>query len=83
MARGYNRNGWILFLLLICGLVVGGFLGELLGNYVPVLEYGYNLEITPHTWNLGIITLTFGFSLKINMFSILGIALAVFTYRKI
>ncbi len=82
MARGYNRSGWILLLLIICGLVVGGFLGELLGSYIPVLQYGYNLEVTPHTWSLGIFSLTFGISLKINMFSVLGIAAGIFMFKK-
>lgn len=43
LRRSSGRGGWTMFLMVVCGLVVGGFLGELLGNYVPILKYGYSL----------------------------------------
>lgn len=82
MAKGYRRNGWIMVVLLMVGLVIGGFLGELLGNYVPILKFGYPIEITPHTWSLSIVKLHFGFSMNINMFSILGIIAAILIYKE-
>ncbi|HCJ57217.1 DUF4321 domain-containing protein [Lutispora sp.] len=82
MMRNTGRNGWILLLILICGVVVGGFIGEILGNYIPILKYGYNLGVSPHTYDLRVIKLTFGLTFNINMFSILGIIIAILVFRK-
>ncbi|MCQ1528477.1 DUF4321 domain-containing protein [Lutispora saccharofermentans] len=82
MMRNTERNGWILLLILICGIVVGGFIGEMLGNYIPILKYGYNLGVSPHTYDLRVIKLTFGLTFNINMFSILGIIIAILVFRK-
>ncbi len=84
MARGTNGNNfWILFLLIITGAVIGSFIGELLGGYMPILKFGYNnFGISTHTWDLKVIKLTLGLVFNINMFSILGIILAIIIYRK-
>ncbi|HYE11717.1 MAG TPA: DUF4321 domain-containing protein [Patescibacteria group bacterium] len=83
MKRESSKGGWVMLLMVVCGLVVGGFLGELLGKYLPILKYGYNLGISTHEWNLQVLRLTFGLSFNINMFSILGIVLAIYLYRKL
>ncbi len=83
MSKSYSRgNGWILFLMILSGIVIGGFLGELLGQYVPILKYGMNLGVSTHTWNLKILELTIGCKFNINMFSILGIIAGIFFYKK-
>jgi len=83
LKRESSKGGWVMLLMVVCGLVVGGFLGELLGKYLPILKYGYNLGISTHEWNLQVLRLTFGLSFNINMFSILGIVLAIYLYRKL
>ncbi|MGI6586026.1 MAG: DUF4321 domain-containing protein [Gracilibacteraceae bacterium] len=80
LRRGSGGNAWIMLLMVVCGLVVGGFLGELLGNYFPVLKYGYNLGVSAHEWDFHVLRLTFGFNFNINMFSILGIVIAIYIY---
>lgn len=82
MARANRGSFWILLLLIIVGVVIGGFLGELLGTYVPIFKFGYELGVTPHTWDLKVIKVTFGLMFDINMFSILGIILAIIIFRK-
>ncbi len=83
LRREGGRSGWIMLLMVVCGLVVGGFLGELLGKYFPILKYGYNLGVSAHEWNFHILRLTFGFDFNINMFSILGIVIAIYIYRRL
>lgn len=84
MLRKENgRSGWIMLLMVLCGLVVGGFLGELLGKYLPILKYGYKLGVSTHEWNFHVLRLTFGLDFNINMFSVLGIAIAIYLYRKL
>ncbi|SHJ00544.1 DUF4321 domain-containing protein [Lutispora thermophila] len=83
MMRNTRGNGWVLLLVLLCGIIVGGFIGEVLGNFIPILKYGYNLGVTPHTYDLRILKITFGLSFNINMFSILGIIISIIVYRRL
>lgn len=85
----YNRkekNGWSLFLLILAGIVLGGFLGTL-GKDVSFLNwinfgYGYGLE-DPIKLNLQILLIEFKLYFKLTIASILGIAAAIFIYRKL
>jgi hypothetical protein len=83
MSKSYSKgNGWILFLMIVSGIVIGGFFGELIGQYVPILKYGLDFGVSNHTWDLKILELTLGFNFSINMFSILGILSAIFFYKR-
>ena len=85
MSRGNaGKNNWALFLLLLAGIVLGGFLG-LLAEGVPFLSwlnYGQNFGFAePIVLNLGILVLTFGLTIKITIASIIGVLLAIIIYR--
>lgn len=81
-----DKNFWILLIFLLSGLVIGGLLGELAGNVGGLwwLSFGqqFGLE-SPLVLNLSILSITFAFSVKINIASIIGLAIAIFIYRKI
>lgn len=81
-----DRNIWILLIFILSGLVIGGLLGELAANvnWLWWLSFGqqFGLE-SPFVLNLSIISITFAFSMKINIASIVGMAIAIFLYRKI
>ncbi len=75
----------ILIIFILCGLVIGGLIGELSSNvsWLNWLSYGQQFGLlTPITLNLGVVELTFGISFKINISSIVGIVIAIFIYRK-
>lgn len=80
-----DKNIWILLIFIFSGIVLGGLIGELAGNvsFLNWLSYGqeFGLE-SPLVLNLNIIKLTFAISIKINVASIIGIAIAVFIYQK-
>ena len=81
-----EKNIWILVLFILCGIVVGGLLGELAGqvDFLWWLSYGEQFGISePITLDLQVVSLTFGLMLKINIASIIGMILAIFIYRKI
>lgn len=81
-----EKNIWILILFILCGIVVGGLLGELAGqiDFLWWLSYGQNFGLEdPITLNLQVISLTFALMLKINISSIIGMVLAIFIYKKI
>ena len=81
-----DKNIWVLLLFVLSGLVVGGLIGEIAKNidWLWWLSFGqeFGLE-NPLTLNLSVIKITFGLMLKINIASIIGMATAVFIYRKV
>ena len=81
-----EKNVWILILFILCGIVVGGLLGELASqvDFLWWLSYGEEFGLSdPITLNLQVITLTFGLMFKINIASIIGMILALFIYKKL
>ena len=81
-----DKNIWILLIFLLSGLVLGGLLGELASkvDFLWWLSYGESYGLTtPIEIDLNIITITFGLWFKINVASIIGMAIAIFVYRKI
>jgi len=81
-----EKNIWILLVFLLSGLVIGGLLGELATkvDFLWWLSYGESFGLsTPVELNLNIVTVTFGLMFKINIASIIGMAVAIFIYRKV
>lgn len=75
-----RKNNWACFLLILAGIVIGGFIGNLLP--VAWLNYGQSFGLaSPIVLDLGIMCITFGLSIKITVASIIGIILAVIIYR--
>ncbi len=75
-----KKNYWILLVMILSGLVIGGFIG----TYIPWewLNYGGEFGLTsPVMLNLGIITITFGLSINITIASLIGVAVAIVIYR--
>ena len=81
-----EKNIWILLIFLLSGLVIGGLLGELASMISGLwwLSYGMTFGLTnPVTLDLEILNITFGLTFKINIASIIGMAIAIIIYRKI
>ncbi len=70
-------------LVLLVGLVLGGILGELLKDVVPILAYGKSIGFQPVTVDLSVIILTLGLTMQVNLAAIIGIMAAVFIFRKL
>ena len=81
-----EKNFWILLVFILSGLVIGGLLGKLAGNVSWLwwlsYEQGFGLE-SPLVLDLNVLKITFGFAIKINVASIIGMVLAIFIYKKI
>ena len=67
MKRIGSKNVWVLIILMLAGIVLGGFIGTLTENMPGLswLNYGQS----------------FGLSIKITIASILGLLLASLIYR--
>ena len=84
MAKGAAaKNYWTLLLLVLAGIVLGGFIGELTSNvsFLSWLGYGQSFGLSdPLVLNLGILVLTFGLKIKITIAGIIGILIAILIY---
>lgn len=81
-----DKNIWILLIFILSGLVIGGLLGELAGSVSWLWWLGYGQEFglsSPLSLNLSVLSITFGLTFKISIASIIGMAIAIFIYRKI
>lgn len=84
MKKVGTKNGWVLLLLMLAGIVVGGFIGTLTQNIGALswLNYGQSFGLdSPIVLNLGILIITFGLNIKITIASIIGLILAGVIYR--
>lgn len=81
-----DKNFWILLVLLLAGIVVGGLIGEIASKSSALWWLGYGQEFglrEPLTLDLSVIKFSLSFLVKLNISSILGMILAIFVYRKI
>ncbi|HEY4485136.1 MAG TPA: DUF4321 domain-containing protein [Nitrospiria bacterium] len=84
-----QKTSWLLFFFILLGGLLGGLLGEILRVIAPqgplqeifsrVHEIGL---VPPFTIDLKLMAVTFGFQLRINLFSILGILLGIYIYKQ-
>ena len=81
-----SKNGWVLLIMLLSGIVLGGFIGMLTARVSGLswLNYGqsFGLESTVFL-DLGLLVFTFVLTIQISIASIIGVVLAIIIYRKL
>ena len=79
-----NKNVWVLLILLLTGVVLGGFIGNVTEG-IPALSwlsFGESFGLnTPLVLDFGILVVTFGLSIRITMAGIIRVVLALLVYR--
>lgn len=78
------KNFWILLLFLLTGIVLGGFIGSMTADisWLSWLNFGETFGLTePLRLDFGILVITFGLTIRITMASIIGVVIAIITYR--
>lgn len=79
-----SKNAWALFLMILTGIVLGGFIGMLAENVSALnwLSYGQSFGLdSPIVLNLGLLVITFGLNIKITIASIIGVIISIIIYR--
>ena len=80
-----EKGTLVLIIFILCGIVIGGLIGQLASSvsWLNWLSYGMDFGLVdPIVLDLGVVQLTLGLMFKINVSSIIGIAIAIFIYRK-
>ena len=73
-----RKNFWILLIMLLAGIVLGGFMGQLANgiSWLSWLNFGQSFGLdSPLVINFGILVITLGLTIKITMASIISIAI--------
>lgn len=85
-----NRSPKMLFFFMLVGGLLGGVLSEIFlllsptGIVSEVFLKSFQIGIMPPvTLDLHIISLSFGIGFKINLLSIFGMALGLYTYKQV
>ena len=81
-----RKNFWILLIMLLAGIVLGGFIGQLADGISRLkwMNSGQSFGLdTPLVIDFGLLVITFGLTIKITMASIIGVAVALFIYKMI
>lgn len=85
-----RKSPWVLLIFVLIGGLLGGILGEILHVMAPhgMIQNIFATHFTPGispplTIDLILVKLTLGFSLKINLISILGMFVGVFMYKHV
>jgi len=83
-----KRRIGLVALVFFLGVIVGSVVGELIGLLLPegnvmreLFVSGKEFKVGPLNLDLIVFTLTFGFSLKVNLISVLGIVLVALLLR--
>ncbi|MCR8644148.1 DUF4321 domain-containing protein [Paenibacillus sp. N1-5-1-14] len=79
-----KKNYFILFLFIVIGLVVGIIIGELLA---PVKALSFLTKSVGFSWepkaDLNVIKYNIDFEVKLNLCAVIGLAGAIWLYRKL
>lgn len=79
-----SKNAWALFLLILAGIVLGGFIGMLADGVSALswLNYGQSFGLDePVVLDLGLLVVSFSLTIKITIAGIIGVVLAIIIYR--
>lgn len=79
-----------LLVIVILGALIGSVMGEVIATLSPgsLLEKIFSRGVNPGIWppaimDLKVVTLAFGFTIRINLASLLGVVLALVIYKKL
>ena len=91
MSRVGGKNSWALLLIILAGVVLGGFIGYLAKDvpFLSWLNYGQEFGIGNGdsngavTLNFGVTVIQFGLRIKFTIAGIIGLILGIIIYRKL
>ncbi|MCD7904012.1 MAG: DUF4321 domain-containing protein [Clostridiales bacterium] len=81
-----GKNSIVFILVMISGLIIGGFIGSAASGIpaLSFLNYGQEIGLTsPLVLDIVILKLQLGFTLKFTIAGIIGMAISIFIYRKL
>ncbi|WP_168123763.1 DUF4321 domain-containing protein [Paenibacillus sp. HB172176] len=79
-----KKNGWILFLFLVLGLIAGALVARWLDSVPGLTFLTRSIETTwTPSFDLYVLTFSMNLTLQLSLCSIIGAAAAIWLYRKV
>lgn len=79
-----RKPWWVLLAIVVAGMVLGSVLAETVGQFTYLAWLGRSVTLGlahPVVIDLRVFTLTFGFTLRLNLAIVLGILVAAYVFR--
>ena len=83
-ARHVRDPWWVLVLILIAGAVLGSVFADAVGQFTYLAPLGHSISIgidPAMRIDLRVITVTLGFTVRLNLGIVLGIIVAIYVFR--
>lgn len=80
-----NKSNITFALTIISGIIIGGFIGDVLARipFLGWLDYGKSIGLTsPLFVDLSFLTFTFGFTIDLTIAGVIGMVIAMLIYKK-
>lgn len=79
------KKALLMSLFIIAAIILGGLIGGACAgiNALSWLSYSKNFAFQPGTFDIDILSVTFGFSLNVNVAQLIFICIALFAYFKL
>jgi hypothetical protein len=63
--------------------IIGSFIGDILSPYLPsLLSKSFEIGVKPFLINLKVLSITLGFTVSMNVMSVVGVVIALIIFGK-
>jgi uncharacterized protein DUF4321 len=83
-ARRVRDPWWVLAVIVLAGAVLGSVFAEAVGQFTYFAPLGHSVSLgidPPLRIDLRILTVTLGFTVRLNLAMVLGIIVAIYVFR--
>ncbi|MCE5197100.1 MAG: hypothetical protein LLG09_08255 [Negativicutes bacterium] len=83
MFRSKRRiSRWWLVLAIFLGLLIGGLLGDFIGNWLPLARLGLEIgNVEPFILTSALLDLSLQFMIRFNLGSLIGLLISILIFR--
>jgi len=84
VAKRTREPWWLLLVIVIAGAMLGSVFADAVGQFTYLAPLGHSVAFgvdPPITLDLRVLTLTLGFTIRLNLAIVAGIIAAVFLFR--
>ncbi len=84
MAKRVREPWWVLVIIVVAGAMLGSVFADAVGQFTYLAPLGHSVAFgadPPVTLDLHVLTLTLGFTVRLNLAIVLGIITAIYLFR--
>jgi hypothetical protein len=84
VAKRAREPWWVLAVVIVAGAMLGSVFADAVGQFTYLAPLGHSVAVgidPPLRLDLRVLTLTLGFTVRLNVSVVLGIILAIYLFR--